>query len=43
MECEGSRPVAPRLLLAESLGWFALDRPVLIPAGAVSGPSPTLS
>jgi hypothetical protein len=30
---EGSRPVAPRLLLAKRIDWFELTRPVFVPAG----------
>ncbi|MFC5906197.1 hypothetical protein [Streptacidiphilus monticola] len=33
MEFEGRRPFAPRLLLAERVGWFVLERPVFLPAG----------
>ncbi|MEY9847274.1 hypothetical protein [Streptacidiphilus sp. MAP5-3] len=33
MEFEGSRPIAPRLLLTSRVGWFVLEHPVFIPAG----------
>lgn len=33
VEFEVPRPVAPRLLLADRVGWFVLERPVFIAVG----------
>jgi hypothetical protein len=33
MEFAGARPIAPRLLLVDRVGWFHLERPAFIGAG----------